>query len=70
MVKNRLKEIRLTMLIKHQTDMAMLLGLRQEAYNRYENNAMQPTLEGALNIAEKLKLPVERIFYVDSGDDM
>ncbi len=65
MLKNRLKQIRLTMLIERQADMALLLDLRQEAYNRYENNKVQPTLEVALKIAEKLSLHVENIFYLD-----
>lgn len=64
MIKNRLKEIRLTMLIEHQTQMAELLGLRQEHYNRYESNRQQPTLEMALKIAAILNIPVEEIFCI------
>ncbi len=65
MVRNRLKEIRLKMLIEHQTDMALLLSISQQQYNRYERQIIQPTLETALRIAQKLNKPLEEIFYLE-----
>lgn len=63
-VKNRLKELRHDRRM-NQTEFAEFLGLSQHQYNRYELQRQQPTLEGALRIAEKLKMPVEQIFYLD-----
>jgi putative transcriptional regulator len=65
-VKNRLREIRHELYINTQLEMAQKLGLRQNQYNRYEKQLVQPTLEIALRIAEKLKIPLEQIFYLDS----
>lgn len=63
MVKNRLKEIRHELYIDTQVEMAELLDIRPEQYNRYERQITQPSLEVALQIASKLKKPVEYIFY-------
>lgn len=64
MVKNRLKELRHDHRM-NQVEFAEFLGLSQYQYNRYELQRQQPTLEGALRIAEKLNKPVEQIFYLD-----
>ena len=64
-VKNNLKSLR----HKHemnQKEFAEYLGLSSWAYNRYENQAVQPTLEVALMIAEKLEITVNEIFYRES----
>jgi len=63
-IKNRLKQIRHEMMIDTQVEMAKLLDLRQEKYNRYERQEIQPSLEYALRIANKLNRPVEDIFYI------
>ncbi len=58
-------------MIDSQTEMARLLGLQQQQYNRYERQQIHPTLETALKVAQKLNRPVESIFYLDekpSGD--
>jgi putative transcriptional regulator len=65
MVKNRLKEIRHNLYIDTQIEMAKLLGITQAMYNRYECQAVQPNLETALRMAKLLKIPVEKIFYID-----
>jgi Predicted transcriptional regulators len=65
-VKNRLKEIRHQLYIDTQVEMAELLDVRPEQYNRYERQITQPSLEIALQIAKKLKKTVEDIFY-ESG---
>lgn len=64
MVKNRLKQIRHSLQIDSKSDMARLLDLPPEQYNRYENQRMQPRLEVALNIARKLGMPIEDVFYL------
>jgi len=51
----------------NQKEFAAYLGLSAWQYNRYEKQAIQPSLEVALNIAEKLKIPVEQIFYREPG---
>jgi putative transcriptional regulator len=66
MVKNRLRDIRHELKIDSQISMARLLGLRQEQYNSYERQRYQPSLEVALQIAKKLKRPVEEIFWIDN----
>lgn len=63
MIKNRLLQIRLQKGIKFQIDMAKLLGLSKTAYNMIENNRKQVTLESALDIAAKLNMHVDDIFY-------
>lgn len=63
-VKNKLREIRHELMIDKQTEMAELLGIQQQQYNRYERQQIQPTLEIALKIAAKLNRSVESIFYI------
>lgn len=65
MAKNRLREIRHKMMIDKQNEMAQLLGIAQNQYNRYEKQTGQPTLDVALRIAKRLNKPVEEIFYLD-----
>ncbi|UWG96763.1 helix-turn-helix domain-containing protein [Dehalobacter sp. DCM] len=60
-VKNRLRKIRLTMDIT-QTEMAQLLEVTQQQYNRYERQKTQPSLEIALRIEKKLNQ--RDIFYL------
>lgn len=63
MIKNRLRKIRHEMYIDSQVEMARLLGISREQYNRYEQQENQPSLETAFKIAQKLKKPLEDIFY-------
>lgn len=63
-VKNRLREIRHELYIDTQLEMARLLGIAQNQYNRYERQQIQPTLVVALIIAQKLNKRVEEIFYL------
>jgi putative transcriptional regulator len=64
MVKNRLKQIRHSLQIDSKSEMARLLNLPAEQYNRYENQRLQPRLEVALKIAKRLELAIEDIFYL------
>ena len=63
--KNRLREIRHEMMIDKQTEMAELLGIAPNQYNRYEKQSGQPTLEVILRIARRLNRRVEEIFYLE-----
>ena len=63
--KNRLREIRHEMMIDKQNEMADLLGIQQQQYNRYEKQNVQPSLEVALRMAKKIKKSVEDIFYLE-----
>lgn len=64
-VKNKLKEIRLKeYLIDNQTEFSKILEIDYRQYNRYENGTV-PSLETALEIAEKLNKKVEDIFHLD-----
>lgn len=63
-VKNRLREIRHELMIDREKEMASILGISEQAYSRLENQRSQPTLEKALIYAQKLKRPVEEIFYL------
>lgn len=65
MIKNRLREIRHDMYINTQQEMARILDMNRQQYNRYENQQVQPDLETALRIAKKLNKPVEDIFYLE-----
>lgn len=61
-VRNRLKYWRHQHQM-NQKEFAECLGLSAWAYNRYEKQAVQPSLEVAIAIAEILKIPIEEIFY-------
>lgn len=63
MIKNRLLEIRLQMGYKLQKDFAEFLGMSTYQYNRYEKNAVQPSLEVIYNISKKLDIRIENIIY-------
>ncbi|MEH7505129.1 helix-turn-helix domain-containing protein [Neobacillus drentensis] len=62
-VNNRLKDLRHDHRM-NQTEFADFLGISIYQYNRYERGARQPTLEVALQISEKVKRPVNDIFYL------
>ncbi|MFE4524019.1 helix-turn-helix transcriptional regulator [Cytobacillus firmus] len=62
-VHNKLKDLRHDHRM-NQTEFAELLGISVHQYNRYEKGARQPTLEIALQISEKVKRPVNDIFYL------
>jgi len=63
--KNRLREIRHEMMIDKQNEMADLLGIQQQQYNRYEKQNVQPSLEVALRMAKRLNRSVDDIFYLE-----
>lgn len=63
MVKNKLLEIRLKLGYKKQKDFAEYLGMSNKDYNLIENNKKGISLNKALEIAEKLELKVEDIWF-------
>ena len=64
MIRNRLKSIRHQLEIDTQTEFAELIEIDRKHYNRYERQEVQPNLETAILIAQKLNRPVEEIFYI------
>ncbi len=63
-VKNRLKEIRMKEYMMSKKDFAEKLNIHYQQYIKYERNTV-PTLENALEIANKLNKDVKEIFYLD-----
>ncbi len=64
-VRNRLKKIRHELEIDTQEEMAALLGIGRQQYNRFEQQRAQPSLETVLRIAKKLNKPVEEIVALE-----
>jgi len=48
----------------NQKEFAQFIGVSQSQYNRYEKNTIQPSLEIALKISDKLGVQVNDIFYL------
>lgn len=69
-VHNKLKDLRHDHRM-NQTEFADFLQISVHQYNRYEKGVRQPTLEIALQISEKVKRPVNDIFYLtdDQADE-
>ena len=63
MIKNRLKEIRMKEYMLNQKEFAEMLGVDVRQYNRYEHS-MQPSLEVAIKILEKLNKDIRDVFYL------
>ncbi|CVK18430.1 helix-turn-helix transcriptional regulator [Sporomusa sphaeroides] len=68
MLKNKLKTWRHKYEM-NQIEFASFLGVNQSHYNRWENQKLQPTLEMALRISEKLKCTVNDLFYITSEEE-
>lgn len=64
MLKNRLLEIRLKRGYKNAKDFADFLGVTNSMYSMLENNKRSASLETAYNIAQKLDLKIEDIWYL------
>lgn len=50
----------------NQTEFAGFLGVNQSHYNRWEKQKLQPTLEMAIMISDKLKCTVNELFEITS----
>ncbi|OBR90691.1 helix-turn-helix domain protein [Clostridium ragsdalei P11] len=68
-IKNKLLQIRLQKGYKKQKDFAEFLSLDSNDYNRIENNKKQVNLETAFNIAQKLNMKIEDIFYKSQDEN-
>ncbi|GAB6932197.1 helix-turn-helix transcriptional regulator [Calditerricola satsumensis] len=66
-VRNRLKELRHDHRM-NQVEFADYLGVNRQLYNRWEKQAVQPSLEWVLKIAKRLGKPVEEIVYLEEED--
>ncbi len=64
MVKNKLKEIRMKEYMMSQKDFATFLDVQVKVYWSWENNKSKPTLEKALEIANKLNKNIMEIWYL------
>lgn len=64
MVKNKLKEIRMKEYMMSQKDFATFLDVQVKVYWSWENNKSKPTLEKALEIANKLNKNIMDIWYL------
>jgi len=64
-VKNRLKEIRMREYLMDPGEFAKLLGISNKVYWSWENDKSRPTLEKALEVADKLNKDVKDIWHLD-----
>lgn len=64
MVKNKLKEIRMKEYMMSQKDFATFLDVQVKVYWSWENNKSKPTLEKALEVANKLNKNIMDIWYL------
>lgn len=64
MVNNKLKEIRMKEYMMSQKDFATFLDVQVKVYWSWENNKSKPTLEKALEIANKLNKNIMEIWYL------
>jgi DNA-binding XRE family transcriptional regulator len=63
MVKCKLKEIRMREFLMAPGEFAKYLDIPIQTYSGWENNHSRPTLEKALDIADKLNRDVKEIWY-------
>lgn len=62
-VKNHLKEIRMNEYTMNQKEFAEYLNIKVTAYCNWENETSRPSLEKAIEIADKLKKDIKQIWY-------
>lgn len=63
MIKNRLLQIRLQKGYKNAKDFAKLLEISTSMYSMLENNKRAVSLDNAFDIAEKLNMTINEIWY-------
>ncbi|NFO57751.1 helix-turn-helix domain-containing protein [Clostridium botulinum] len=64
-VKNKLKEIRMREYLMAPGEFAKFLGMSIKTYSGWENEYSRPTLEKALEVANKLNKNVNDIWYLE-----
>lgn len=64
-VRNKLKEIRMREYTMNQKEFAKYLNIGNTTYCSWETGASRPTLETAIEIADKLNKDVKEIWYLE-----
>lgn len=64
-MKNRLKEIRMREYLMNPGEFAKFLNVSIKTYSGWENNHSKPTLDRAIEIANKLNKDIKDIWYLD-----
>ena len=65
MVKNKLKEIRMTKYMMNSNEFCKMIGISPSTYSQIETNKQQGNIETILKISKALNLKVEDIWYLD-----
>ena len=65
MVKNRLKEIRMTKYMMNSNEFCKMIGISPSTYSQIETNKQQGNIETILKISKALNLEVEDIWYLE-----
>ena len=64
MVKNKLKEIRMTKYMMNSNEFCKMIGISPSTYSQIETNKQQGNIETILKISKALNLKVEDIWYL------
>ena len=65
MVKNILKEIRMTKYMMNSNEFCKMIGISPSTYSQIETNKQQGNIETILKISKALNLKVEDIWYLE-----
>ncbi len=65
MVKNKLKEIRMKEHVMSSSEFSKFLNISLKTYSAWEIGRSKPTLEKALEIANKLNKDIKEIWYLE-----
>ena len=65
MVKNKLKEIRMTKYMMNSIEFCKMIGISPSTYSQIETNKQQGNIETILKISKALNLKVEDIWYLE-----
>ncbi|WP_195990143.1 helix-turn-helix domain-containing protein [Clostridium sp. D53t1_180928_C8] len=65
MVKNKLKEIRMTKYMMNSNEFCKVIGISPSTYSQIETNKQQGNIETILKISKALNLNVEDIWYLE-----
>ena len=66
-MQNRIKQLRKQAGLR-QEDLAQEMGVTRQTIIAIENNKYNPTLELAMNLARRLDLHVDEIFFLDEEE--
>ena len=65
MVKNKLKEIRMTKYMMNSNEFCKMIGISPSTYSQIETNKQQGNIETILKLSKALNLKVEDIWYLE-----